>query len=455
MGLIKGYTIGLMFSAALMVQGCSTVPKCSDPESVNLIEDIFYDQFKVSEETKLTMKKYLKLNLTAARLTSVNEDIGKNSCSGNLSIEFEPVKLKSLADRFVFNYRILKVIGYPRATPSFELQDYRADIHYDIQNTEKDGLYGSVLGLTELVEKVDLLVLEGVFNNNKETTLKKIGLSRHGNELFFDANNILVFEDYTQMLHMINWQEHSDYNEIKASQVEVNQFYCKTDGKFKIINRQYYTEHNGKGHITSGKHDFEDVFYTVKPTTEYEYLWEVACEKKLVFKEAEIQQIAPTPIEPKDSMPIEPKSEDLPSAARESDDLKAYAETIAKELVPSAEQKPDANVERNLETGGNGIFEIYNLEEKSATFTFKGWASIPNSKRRQYIYVEAQPGQDVRLIMIQKMISLIREHYKGDFNWDSQRLNRTIVMSARPEDNDGLEKFMMIDFFGESYKTEL
>ena len=455
MSVIKMCKLVLMFAVIIAIEGCSTVPKCSDPASIQLIEDIFYDQFKVPEETKSTMRKYLKLNLTAARLTSVDEKIGKNSCSGTLSIAFEPEKLGSLADRFVFNSRIVKVLGYPRATASFELQDYRADIHYDIQNTEKDGLYGSVLGLTELVAKVDLLVIEGVFNNNKETSLKKIGISLHNNEMFFDANNILVFEDYTQMLHMINWNEHSDNSDYKASQVEVNHFYCKTDGKFKIINRQYYSEHNGKGYVTSGKHDFEDVFYTVEPTTQFEYLWEVACGKKLTFSEAEIQQSPSPPIEPKDSMPIEPKSEDLPSAARESDDLKAYAETIAKELVPSAEQKPDANVKRNLETGGNGIFEIYNLEEKSATFTFKGWASNPNSKRRQYIYVEAQPGQDVRLVMIEKMISLIGEHYKGDFNWDSHRLNRTIVMSARPEDNAKLEEFMMIEFFGENYKTEL
>ena len=53
------------------------------------------------------------------------------------------------------------------------------------------------------------------------------------------------------------------------------------------------------------------------------------------------------------------------------------------------------------------------------------------------------------------MVSLIRQHYKGDFNWDSHRLNRTIVMSARPEDNAGLEEFLMLEFFGKNYKTEL
>ena len=53
------------------------------------------------------------------------------------------------------------------------------------------------------------------------------------------------------------------------------------------------------------------------------------------------------------------------------------------------------------------------------------------------------------------MISLIREHYQGDFNWESHRMARTIVLSARPEDSAGLEDFLMLEFFGQNYKTAL
>jgi hypothetical protein len=56
--------------------------------------------------------------------------------------------------------------------------------------------------------------------------------------------------------------------------------------------------------------------------------------------------------------------------------------------------------------------------------------------------------------MVKKMITLIREHYQGDFNWDSQRLGRTIVKSARLEDNAELEEFLMMEFFGTRYKTQ-
>jgi hypothetical protein len=45
------------------------------------------------------------------------------------------------------------------------------------------------------------------------------------------------------------------------------------------------------------------------------------------------------------------------------------------------------------------------------------------------------------------MITLIRGYYKGDFNWQSQRLNKVVVLSARPDDNSGLEAFLMKEFF--------
>jgi hypothetical protein len=55
--------------------------------------------------------------------------------------------------------------------------------------------------------------------------------------------------------------------------------------------------------------------------------------------------------------------------------------------------------------------------------------------------------------MVKRMIKLIREHYQGDFNWDSHRLNRVVNLSARPQDNAGLEEFMLMEFFGQNYKN--
>ena len=202
----------------------------------------------------------------------------------------------------------------------------------------------------------------------------------------------------------------------------------------------------------------------------------VAQPKKPVFKVPDVlttkeptpEKTTPNLSVPQESTPTELKPEEAPvdmmayvnqqrarRASQESDAARINAEATAKELGPSAEQKRDANIKRNFETGVNGIFEISSLEAKSATFSFNGWTNNFSSARREFFEVQAQSGQDVRLVMIRKMISLIRQHYKGDFYWDSHRLNRTIVMSARPEDSAGLEEFMMIEFFGQNYKTEL
>jgi hypothetical protein len=63
------------------------------------------------------------------------------------------------------------------------------------------------------------------------------------------------------------------------------------------------------------------------------------------------------------------------------------------------------------------------------------------------IEVDAGLGGDVDLAIVRRMIALIRTHYTGDFNWESHRLGRVIVLSARLEDTEGLEDFLSREFF--------
>ena len=140
--------------------------------------------------------------------------------------------------------------------------------------------------------------------------------------------------------------------------------------------------------------------------------------------------------------------------ALESDAARENAAAAAAERGPSAEEKRDANIKRNFQSGTNGIFEITRLESRSASFTFLGWTSSLSNARREFFEVEASNGQDVRLLMIRRMIGLIRTHYQGDFDWESHRLNKTIVKSARVEDSAELEDFLMQEFFGTNYKTQ-
>lgn len=111
-------------------------------------------------------------------------------------------------------------------------------------------------------------------------------------------------------------------------------------------------------------------------------------------------------------------------------------------------------IERNLGSlalgsdGTSGVFQILRKGERTAEFAFNGWRPDSSRRWREVIEVDAGVGGDVELAIIRRMIGLIREHYKGDFNWQSYRLGKTIVLSARVEDNAALEDFLSREFFG-------
>ena len=115
---------------------------------------------------------------------------------------------------------------------------------------------------------------------------------------------------------------------------------------------------------------------------------------------------------------------------------------------PTYEERRDANIKNNLQQPGtSGIFEIQHIGVRSARFSFKGWKTTDSIPHMELIDVEAGADGNIELAIVRKMIAIIRREYKGDFNWESQRLGRIIVLSARMEDNAGLEDFLMQEFF--------
>jgi len=113
-----------------------------------------------------------------------------------------------------------------------------------------------------------------------------------------------------------------------------------------------------------------------------------------------------------------------------------------------------ANIMRNLQPAGtNGIFQILNLSVRTARFSFRAWTSDASNPRRETIDVDAGPGGNIELAVVRRMIELIRAYYKGDFNWESQRVGR-VVLSARKEDSAQLEDFLMREFFGVGAKDQ-
>ena len=124
---------------------------------------------------------------------------------------------------------------------------------------------------------------------------------------------------------------------------------------------------------------------------------------------------------PKESKPNDSKPTDAPvdmmayvnqkraqRESQEADAARQNAEATAREQGPSAEQIRDERIKKNFENGTNGIFEITSLGSRNATFAFRGWTNDFSNSRKEFFEVEAKSGQDIRLMMIKKMIVIPR-----------------------------------------------
>ena len=142
------------------------------------------------------------------------------------------------------------------------------------------------------------------------------------------------------------------------------------------------------------------------------------------------------------------------SAANDAEVRDNAAEVQGNNSNPSANDIVMANINYSLQPksggryGTNGVFQILHMGPRMAEFSFLGWTTDARRNWRQVIEVDAGPQGDVELAIVRRMIELIRSHFDGDFNWESHRLGRVIVLSARLSDNAGLEEFMMREFFG-------
>jgi hypothetical protein len=161
----------------------------------------------------------------------------------------------------------------------------------------------------------------------------------------------------------------------------------------------------------------------------------------------------PVPSEPEPSPRPEPPV-DMMAAINARREARRQAEAaLARgphELTDS--EVADANINRNLKFtpggGVGGVFTILSKGTRTAEFAFNGWQPDRDRRWREVIEVDAGLGGDVDRAIVRRMIQLIREHYTGEFRWESRRLGRVVTLSARPEDNDGLEDFLIKEFFG-------
>jgi hypothetical protein len=132
-----------------------------------------------------------------------------------------------------------------------------------------------------------------------------------------------------------------------------------------------------------------------------------------------------------------------PGEQPEEESADARALRIAKANIAAANGR-SAGDDKN-ETGG--VFSLNNKTFASAELKFRGWN--PNFKRRwlQQVTVELGTEPDIETAIVKKMIELIRKEKTGDFDWDSQRLQRVVKMSARVQDTEELQAFLYLEMF--------
>jgi len=171
------------------------------------------------------------------------------------------------------------------------------------------------------------------------------------------------------------------------------------------------------------------------------------------------EPVAPAP-EPETvpAAPVEPPGSVVPPpvdmlAMIEARRERRRAMEEARRRPPPATEQPDAAT-RNLQTltgrdGVSGVFSILHKGTRTGSFAFNGWRRDARGQWREVYEVDAGLGGNVELAMVRKMIELIRSHYSGDFHWESYRLGRVVVLSARPEHTREVEDFLMREFFGQ------
>jgi hypothetical protein len=169
-------------------------------------------------------------------------------------------------------------------------------------------------------------------------------------------------------------------------------------------------------------------------------------------------QPPPRPTPPPPPTPRPPPIPELDMAAMieaRRSQRRAIQESQGSGQRPNTEPTPDqlaqANIARNLHMdegkGVGGVFEILRKSTRTAEFAFNGWRPDTEKRWREVIEVDAGLGGDIELAIVRRMIELIRTHYTGDFRWDSHRIGRVVVLSARPEDQPELERFLQNEFF--------
>jgi len=150
---------------------------------------------------------------------------------------------------------------------------------------------------------------------------------------------------------------------------------------------------------------------------------------------------------------------DLASFIEAQRRARAASENTSAKAAPVEDDKSRANrvAAANLSTQrimtfgydpnrSGGVFKMQRTGLNDAEFMYYGWN--PDARRNTAQLIEVRRGNhdNIRIAVVRKMIAIIRDNVQEeDFLWDSRRLGRSVVLSARAKDNAGLEEFMLLE----------
>lgn len=180
--------------------------------------------------------------------------------------------------------------------------------------------------------------------------------------------------------------------------------------------------------------------------------------------QAKKQSASPKKTEAKKPLPLAEKAPTRAAPAADISDMLAAARERRRaagieEPDSSEQEQPQddnaiarANIQHmlNMQSRGQqesgGVFQITYKGVRTAEFIFRGWNVRRRNDTRQLIQVDAGLNGDVDTAIVRRMIQLIRQTERGDFHWESRRLGRIVVLSARPQDSAELEDFLKKEF---------
>jgi len=141
--------------------------------------------------------------------------------------------------------------------------------------------------------------------------------------------------------------------------------------------------------------------------------------------------------------PAQSASPAAPPAAPAEDETARRNRIIASNMA-ALQSQPRAEQQRG---GGGGVFDVRRLGTVDGEFMFYGWRAETGRRAPQMVEVRLGQNADMRIAVVRRMIVIIREHEREDFEWYSPRTGRTLRLSARQADNATLEAYLMSEFF--------